>query len=113
MIFVGWPRLSDLGDMASVATAVAAAGAWLYYLCLRCIHRRRLERHLLRAKQSADHAKGEVGRRSVLNTMAYCGMTEAQVLDAAYRSSKIKTAPRTDWSTGYAAGINLEYDDGA
>lgn len=77
MICVGWPRLSDLGDMASVATAMAAAGAWLYYLCLRRIHRRRLERHLLRAKKTADHSKGEFGRRSVLNAMAYRGMTEA------------------------------------
>jgi hypothetical protein len=101
--------LSDLGDLASTLTAVAAAGAWLYFVRAKVERRVRLEKYL-RSEMLADKSgKEKLGRRSVLNAMAYCGMTEAEVLDAGFRSKLISTVPRTDWGTGFASGILLEY----
>lgn len=73
-------------------------------------------RHEQRGRQKAleDYLRDEKlntndeGKRSVLHLMASLSMTEWEVLQAAFRSSKISPMPRQD-KQGRADGILFEY----
>lgn len=101
------PKLTDLSALASIATAVAAVGAWGYYLWTRWRKRLRLERYLKDAKARAP--EGKKGQHTIIHLMAECGMTEAEILDAAFRSKKISRPVRTEGASGHAVAILLEY----
>jgi hypothetical protein len=102
--------LSCLSDIATILTAITAAGASVFYLYDRYSKRLRLEEYLREVKAAAP-SKSERGRRTLIHLMASCGMTESEVLDAAFRSKKIKRPVWLDKETGYASGILLEYDE--
>ena len=84
MFCLDLPSLTNVADAAAIVTAVATACAWAYFVCDRRRKLRRVEKYLLSAKSTSP--AGGKGRRSVLNVMAYCGMTEGEVLSAAFRS---------------------------
>ena len=99
--------LSDVADLASILTAIAAVAAWAYFLLARYRKRLRLERYLKGAKARAAH--GKKGQHTIIHLMAECGMTEAEILDAAFRSRKIDRPVRVEGASGRAVEILLEY----
>ncbi|MEO7690848.1 MAG: hypothetical protein ABIS51_16320 [Sphingomonas sp.] len=102
--------LGDVADGATILTAATALAASAYYFVRQTCQRWRLEKYLLRAK--SDARRDKEGRQSLIHLMAYCGLTEAEVLAAAFRSKKIKPDVSTDRSTGYADRILFEYQLG-
>ncbi len=52
------------------------------------------------------------GRRTVLHLMAALAMSEADILDAAFRSKHIGRKTAADPETGRAVALYLFYDDG-
>ncbi len=89
---------------AAILTAVVAGSAYGWYRYERWQKRGRLENYL-RAKKKAGGAKS---KRTVLHLGAELGMTKAEVVDAAFRSSCIERRVSVD-QKGHASKILLEY----
>ncbi|MEM8724189.1 MAG: hypothetical protein AAGE86_01570 [Pseudomonadota bacterium] len=96
--------LTVVANVSAIATAVVAAGAAIWVWFDQHSKRSRLEAYLKSEKQ----AGADKGQRSVLNIMAALGLTEAEVLQASFRSTKIKRRIVSD-ETGLAAHMLLEY----
>ncbi|MCM5557517.1 hypothetical protein [Pleomorphomonas sp. JP5] len=95
-----------IANLAAIATAIVAVWAWASYLLKRRRHRKALETYLQQAKGDQDS-----GRRTALHLMAHLGMTEAQVLEAAFASKHIRSTPGSD-EHGRADVIFFEYTTG-
>jgi hypothetical protein len=106
MTLLEWIGLA--GNIAAIATAVAAACAWAYY---RRDLRKKLEALEVYLK-SEKSARIDNGERSVLHLMARVGLTEAEVLQASFRSNLIRRLLAKDPKTNRAEAILLVYDDG-
>lgn len=90
---------------AAIVTAAVAVFAYGRYAYERCRKRRKLEHHLRDEK-----ARGiDRGQRTVLHLMAHLGMTESEVLDAAFRSKYVRPAVSVDWN-GRAEAMLFEYE---
>ncbi len=90
---------------AAILTAGVAVLAYGRYLYERHQKRLRLEAHL-KAEKRAGINKGQ---RTVLHLVAQLGMTETEVVDAAFRSKCILRVVKTD-EKGLAIALLLEYD---
>jgi hypothetical protein len=99
--------VSTLADIAAIATAVFAGWAYFTYRYHRRQKRQRLEQYLLEQRQGA--VGDDTGTRSVTHLMARVGMTEADVLDAAFGSRHIQRFVARDPETGRAATVMLQY----
>ncbi len=100
-----YPRsLETTAHWAAILTAVVAALAYGWYRYERWQKRRRLENYLRTRKK----AGGGKSKRTVLHLSAELGMTEAQVVDAAFRSSCTERRVSVD-PKGHASKILLEY----
>lgn len=104
--------LTILANVSAIATAVVAVVAAIYLGFDRRNKRVTLEGYLKKEKQEA---KGDnKGQRSLLHLMARLGMTEAELLQASFRSKKIARRLSSEKETGHASALLLEYkDDGA
>ena len=89
---------------AAILTAGVALFAYSLYLRERRQKRLRLEAYL-KAEKEAGRDKGQ---RTLLYLVAQVGMTETEVVDAAFRSKCIRRLVSTD-SKGYATGLMFEY----
>lgn len=96
--------LEILSHIAAVATAAVAVFAYGGYRLGKYQQRRRLETYLREAKAM----RTEGNPPSVLSLVAELGMTEAQVLDASFRSKRIRRqiVPDTHSRDG---SLRLEY----
>lgn len=93
--------------VAAIATAILAAWAWLVFVRAGWKRRQKLEEHL-RAEKVAGLDQGQ---RTVLSLMADLGMTETQVLDAAFSSKNVRRRVQTD-AENKARTLLLEYTTG-
>ena len=93
--------LEAAANIAAVITAVVATLAYGRFLYERCQKRQRLEAYL----------KGDAqrGGRSLLDLAATLGMTETEIMDAAFRSQHIRRTVTTDLM-GSPSKMLLEYD---
>lgn len=80
--------LEVIAQVASIATAGIAAVAYGRYLYDRRQKRLRLEHHL--KDQKTKSKGGDRGQRSIVDLMAALGMSEAEIMDAAFQSRSIK-----------------------
>ncbi len=100
-------RLDVLANLASILTAVVAAGAAIYYWCDARSKKKRLEQYL-----KAEHEKNpNKHTHTVIHLMAELGMTEAEILHASFASRHIVHKTRKDYDTGLAAQLLFEYSD--
>ena len=90
---------------ASILTAIVAIWAYGRYLYERHQKRLRLEAHL-KAEKKVGHDEGQ---RTILHLVAHLGMTETEVVDAAFRSKCIRRVVRTD-EKGHASALLLVFD---
>jgi hypothetical protein len=82
-------------DFASIATGIVAVVAYCGYRYSRSKRRWRLEGHL-RDTLSSQAGQERAGEVNVPVLMAELGMTEAEILEAAFRSRKVKRVVRPD-----------------
>ena len=89
---------------AAILTAVVAVSMSGWYFCQRSRKRRRLEDYLKAEKETGR----DKGQRTVLHLVAELGMTETEVVDAAFRSKCIRRVVIRD-KEGRANRLMLEY----
>lgn len=94
--------LSAAANIASIVTAVIAAWAGITYLYRRRQKRLRLENYL--KTRTADTN----GLIRVIELAAELGMTEAEVIDAAFRSSHVALFPSANM-IGSTPSLLLRY----
>jgi hypothetical protein len=73
------------------------------------VRRNRLE-EFLRGEVKGKRHKDDQGRRTVLFLASQLRMTEADILEAGFKSKKIKCVPGFDKETHRTDAIFLEYD---
>jgi len=100
--------LEIVGNSAAVLTAIVATFGYGRYHFERVLKRRQLEAHL-REEKAARH---DGGRRTVLQLMARLRMTQGDVLDAAFRSRKVRAGEAAD-DLGRMEDLVFEYADDA
>lgn len=100
--------LEIAGNWAAIVTAAVAAVAYGSYRWDRYKKRRRLEEHLRQEKERGH----DQGQRSILHLMAELRMTESGVLDAAFRSKKVRCVTKVD-EQFQAKALMFEYVDEA
>src|SRR5215813_6053314 len=98
--------LPVLANIASILTAMIAAGASAYLWMDRRSKRLRLEAYL-----KDEQAKNPQEFRSVTRLMAELGMTEAEILAASLSSRRVTRGVRVDKDTGFAAEVLFRYAD--
>lgn len=98
--------LQTLASAASIVTAMTALWAYLSYQAGRYRKRRRLEAYLLASRRTGS----DPWKPTLLDASAALGMTESEVMDAAFRSSHV----HRDTSTamfGAPAQLRLSYKE--
>lgn len=106
----------DIGWWANLATILTAAVAvfWSGYAVFdRCRKRRKLEDYLLKKWRAYD-SKTDNGhyRHTIVHVMTELGLTEDEVLQASFRSNKIKRIAGQN-ARGLATDIRLQHSDAA
>ena len=103
--------LDAASDIATVILAIVAAGAYGWYQIDIFIKRIRLE-NFLKGEVKGKRHKDDIGRRTVLFLASQLRMTEAEVLEAGFKSKRIKCVPGFDKETHRTEVIYFEYDRG-
>ena len=96
--------LEAIANVASIVTAIIAGWAGSWFLYQRRQKRLRLENYLKAEKESGR----DKGQRTLMHLVAELGMTETEVMDAAFRSRHILRRVSPDMF-GAAARLFLEY----
>jgi hypothetical protein len=91
-------------ELASQLAAILTSGVavWAY-------GQFRFERRQKRLKLE-HHLKSDTGKRTVLDLITVLGMTDAEIMDAAFRSPHVKCSPGGAFM-GSPFGLVLEYSD--
>lgn len=98
--------LTILANLASIATAIVAVWFFALYQWGRRSKLRRLETYLFEEKASGI----DDGKRSVLHLVAELGMSESEVMDAAFRSRVVRRVVQLDFDSREGM-LMLEYDE--
>jgi hypothetical protein len=99
--------LGAVANIAAILTALVALGASVFYGWDRRRKRRQLEAYLKAEKATG----GNQGQRSILHLMAKLGLTEAELLQASFRSCHIVRRIAPNPATNRAEALLLEYCD--
>lgn len=100
--------LNVASDLATVVLAIGAIAAYGWYQIEAIMKRRALEVFL--KGQIGNRTKEDNGSRSVLFLASKLRLTEDEVIEAGFRSKKIKPVPGFDKETGRADAILFRYD---
>jgi hypothetical protein len=103
-----WYWLNIASNIATVGLAIVAIGAYGWYQLDLWIRRERLERFL--KSQIGKQSKNDTGRHSVLFLASQLRMTEAEVMEAGFKSKKLKCVPGYDKEHTHTVVIYFEYD---
>jgi len=101
--------LNAASDLATVTLTLVGSGAYAWYQIELIIRRRRLETFLKGEVKGKRH-KDDPGRRTVLFLASALRMTEGEILEAGFKSKKLKGVPGFDKETHRADTIFFEYD---
>jgi hypothetical protein len=101
--------LSTASNIATVVLAIVGTGAYGWYQIDLFVRRRRLETFLKGEAKGKRH-KDDQGRRTVLFLASQLRMTEAEIVEAGFKSKKIKCVPGFDKETHRTDTIFFEYD---
>ncbi len=96
-----------LANIAAVLTAVIAAVGYSAYRWDQFTKRKKLEKYLKDEKSDGK----DRGQRSLLHLMANVGMTEAELIQASFRSDHIERKIAPDDKTGRADSLLLEWKE--
>jgi hypothetical protein len=107
--------LEVLGNGSAVLTAIVAVLAYGQYQWRKYRQRQELEKYLrsqlAEPKNARAHITGRLdsGARTITHLVAHLGMTEADILEAAFVSKRIARLTGVDAETGRAADLLLRY----
>lgn len=101
--------LDAASDIATVIMAIVAIGAYGWYQIEIVANRARLE-EFLKGEVKGKRHKDDLGRRTVLFLASQLRMTEAEILEAGFKSKKIKCVPGFDEEKHRTDVIYFEYD---
>ncbi|MEG6507469.1 hypothetical protein V6C03_00615 [Methyloligella sp. 2.7D] len=96
--------LEVVSQWAAILTAAVAVWAYAVYRCERYRKRKKLETYLKREKAVGK----DKGQRSILHLVARLRMSEADVMNAAFRSKHVSCLVAPDFSNR-AGMLLLEY----
>lgn len=99
--------LEVLDQIAGVLTGAVAVWAGVAYSLGRYQRRVRLENYLREA--SLPEGSGREGAQTVLHLVAELGMSEAQVMEAAFSSRLVERLRHGDPQTGLTTHVMLAY----
>ena len=102
--------LNAASDIATITLSIVAIGAYGWYQIDLLTRRRRLENFL--KGEVGKRNKDDTGRRTPIFLASQLRMTEAEILEAGFKSQKIKCVPGFDKATGLGNAIFFEYDRG-
>lgn len=97
-------HLEALSHWASILTLVLGLWAYVHLGLRRFRQRYRLEKYLKQQKREGT----DRGQRSIVHLSARVGLTETEIMDAAFRSSRVKLVIKAD-EEGMARQVLLEY----
>ena len=100
-------NLGTIASFAAIITAIVALFGYGTYRWDQCGKRRRLENYL----KSEKAIGSDQGQRSLLHLMANVGMTEAELIQASFRSKHIERKIAKDDETGRADALLLEWKE--
>lgn len=101
-------NLEILANIAAILTAAIAVWAYGRFVYERRQKRLRLESHLRDQKRTGT----DQGQRTLLHLVANLGMSEIEIIDAAFRSKVVHRRVSLD-EQGRADRLLLEYDSGS
>ena len=96
--------LGTIANIAAILTAIIAVFGYGAYRWDQSRKRQRLESYL-KVEKTKDKDRGQ---RSLLHLMAEVGMTEAELIQASFRSKHIARKIAKDEETGRADALLLE-----
>jgi pyrroloquinoline quinone (PQQ) biosynthesis protein C len=100
--------LQAIANLASIATALVAVSVWWRITSDSKEKRKRLENYLKAEKE----AGGDQGQRTVLHLVVALGLSETEIMNAAFRSKCIARTVSADM-LGTAAKMFLSYQPNA
>jgi hypothetical protein len=100
--------LDWLDHVATIATAVVAVWAFGAYRWGRWKKRVMLEEYLSKERPRGRYGI-DTGQRTIIHLMAELRMSEAEILEAAFKSRKILIFRTTDPQTGRSDGILFQH----
>jgi hypothetical protein len=100
--------LNTASNIATVGLAVVAVGAYAWYQLDLLMRRDRLEKFL--KAQVGKRSKDDTGRHTVLYLASQLRMTEAEILEAGFKSKKLKCVPGYNKERDRTEVIYFEYD---
>lgn len=102
----GMDWIGDIANLFAIITGLVAVGGYGHYRWDQHRKRKELENHLMKEKRDA----GDKGQRSLLNLVRDVGMTEAELVQASFRSKHITRTVKKNKETGMADLLLLEWD---
>jgi hypothetical protein len=102
---IAW--LVNLDAAAGTLTAGVAVWAWGQYQFGRWSRQNRLEKYL-EGEHPGQRDQGDMGARTVLHLVAELKMSEAQIMEAAFRSDIIECVKVPDKQTGRTTEVMLK-----
>lgn len=100
-------NLGIIANISAILTAVVAVFGYGAYRWDQRTKRKKLERYL-QLEKATDEDRGQ---RSLLHLMAKVGMTEAELIQASFRSKHIFRKIAKDDETGRADSMLLEWKE--
>jgi hypothetical protein len=101
--------LEVVANISSIITAIVAVSAWTYYKWQLRRKRRDLEGHLEKAQhEPLGKSKQIKPQRGLVSISAALGLSQAEILQAAFDSHVIQRRVKTD-DEGFAREVLLEY----
>jgi len=97
--------LDVMSSIATIATPTVAALAWLWYQNDLRSKKVKLENYL-----KGGNGPGKTPQHTIVHLMAGLGLTEAEILQASFRSQHVKRLLTLD-DKGLPNRILLEYED--
>jgi hypothetical protein len=100
--------LEIIANFTAILTFVGALGAWCYYQYGLRHKRQILEECLEKHGVHYQKADGQLGEFNFMYITTYTGMTEAEIIQASFRSDHIIRSTENDIK-GYAKQIRFQY----
>ena len=102
--------LEIAAHVSAIATFLIAAGGYFIYRYDFRNKRKKLENYLQNSRNRAsDSGQGKKGQHTVIHLMKEVGLTEAEILQASFKSKKIKRFSIVDKQTNRALGLLFAY----
>jgi predicted LPLAT superfamily acyltransferase len=99
--------LALIANISAIATGLVAVVGYCWFLAERSRKRKVLEEYLRRASQNSK--PGKRGQHSALHLIARLKLSEAEILQASFKSPRIKCRVAADPETGCADVLLFEY----